>query len=121
VAALALVLTCGFTAAGLTAVVRALAPLSWQLRKPVSCDLCMSWWCSWLALLNVAYVKVIAAMGFLGAWTPGGLEMQLRLAVPTLPYVFAVTGAALLITKVAIALDAATHALRSGGQPPADL
>jgi len=39
----------GLAAAGLAQVARALAPLSILTRKPVSCDLCMSWWGALLA------------------------------------------------------------------------
>ena len=46
---LSLVFVLGFAAAGAVAVVRAvvqeLRPL-WLLAKPLSCDLCMSWWAS---------------------------------------------------------------------------
>lgn len=36
----------GYAAAGLASIVRALVPTLWLLHKPLSCDLCMSWWCS---------------------------------------------------------------------------
>jgi hypothetical protein len=46
---LTLALLVGLAAAGATATVRAVVadrwPL-WLLEKPLSCDLCMSWWCS---------------------------------------------------------------------------
>ncbi len=46
---LALVLVLGLAAAGAVAVVRAVVqevrPM-WLLAKPLSCDLCMSWWAS---------------------------------------------------------------------------
>lgn len=41
---LAHALVLGLAAAGLTAVVRAVVPTLWLLHKPLSCDLCMSWW-----------------------------------------------------------------------------
>ena len=34
----------GLFAAGLAMVVRAVVPTLWLLKKPLSCDLCMSWW-----------------------------------------------------------------------------
>jgi hypothetical protein len=46
---LALVVVLGLAAAGAVAVVRAVVmdrwPM-WMLEKPLSCDLCMSWWAS---------------------------------------------------------------------------
>ena len=44
---LSLVLVVGLMSAGLTLVARALAPQLWLLHKPLSCDLCMSWWGAW--------------------------------------------------------------------------
>ncbi len=41
---LELVLILGLFAAGMTAIIRALVPMLWLLHKPLSCDLCMSWW-----------------------------------------------------------------------------
>lgn len=43
---LALVVTVGLAASGTTAIIRAVVPQLWLLRKPLSCDLCMSWWSS---------------------------------------------------------------------------
>lgn len=34
----------GLFAAGATQIIRALVPTLWLLVKPLSCDLCMSWW-----------------------------------------------------------------------------
>jgi hypothetical protein len=39
-----------FAASGLTAILRALAPIRWRIRRPLSCHLCMSFWCSLVAL-----------------------------------------------------------------------
>jgi hypothetical protein len=51
---LLLALLCGLTASGFTFTVRAVVqevrPM-WLLVKPLSCDLCMSWWASILAVL----------------------------------------------------------------------
>ena len=38
----------GLFAAGTAMIARALAPTLWLLVKPLSCDLCMSWWGSLL-------------------------------------------------------------------------
>ena len=51
-----LVLLIGLGAAGLTAVIRALAPTLWLLHKPLACDLCMSWW-STLLLYGLWHAK----------------------------------------------------------------
>jgi hypothetical protein len=50
----------GFAAAGIALVLRAVAPLSWQIVKPIACDLCMSWWGS---LLVVAAWRIGALRG----------------------------------------------------------
>lgn len=36
----------GIAASGATAIIRAVVPQTWLLHKPLSCDLCMSWWSS---------------------------------------------------------------------------
>lgn len=45
---LELILVCGLSSAGITAVARTVAQdygkPEWLLAKPLSCDLCMSWW-----------------------------------------------------------------------------
>lgn len=38
----------GLAAAGAAQVIRALAPVPLLMRKPLSCDLCMSWWGSFI-------------------------------------------------------------------------
>ena len=43
---LLLALVFGLGAAAATVIIRELAPITVLLRKPVSCDLCMSWWLS---------------------------------------------------------------------------
>jgi hypothetical protein len=40
------IIATGAAAAGVAHVVRAIAPIPWLMRKPLSCDLCMSWWTS---------------------------------------------------------------------------
>lgn len=71
---LGLVLIFGLAASGLTAVVRAVVdharPL-WLLEKPLSCDLCMSWWAS-LALvlawsLHESLAPIPAMLAVLGS------------------------------------------------------
>ena len=52
---LALVVTVGLVASGITAVCRAIAPVELLLLKPLSCDLCMSWWSS---LATVVFLAV---------------------------------------------------------------
>jgi hypothetical protein len=41
----------GLAASGITAIIRAVAPVPWLLVKPLSCDLCMSWWSSLAVVL----------------------------------------------------------------------
>ncbi len=63
----------GFFAAGTTHAARAVAPQPWLMHKPLACDLCMSWWSSWLGVLLMslyqplelfsAGVVVLAAVG----------------------------------------------------------
>jgi hypothetical protein len=61
---LALVVVLGLAAAGAVAVVRAvvqeLRPM-WLLVKPLSCDLCMSWWASVAVVLFALVVGRLAA------------------------------------------------------------
>ena len=38
------IIATGLAAAGIAHVARAIAPIPWLMRKPLSCDLCMSWW-----------------------------------------------------------------------------
>lgn len=45
----------GLAAAGIALVVRAVTPLSWQIVKPIACDLCMSWWGSLAVALIILY------------------------------------------------------------------
>lgn len=92
----------GLAAAGLTAVVRATAPMALLLRRPVSCDLCMSWWGSFigvgilnhdmlLAGTSWTHAGIVAALTFVGlvlgavAVSLFVLKATLRLADPTPP------------------------------------
>lgn len=72
VALLSVLAACFGTA--LTLLARDLAPLSWLMRKPLSCDLCMSSWCGLVGLLILkvtlelpwlilAYAPVAATVG----------------------------------------------------------
>lgn len=80
-----LTITLALAAVALTAIARAVAPFSLQLRKPFSCDLCMSFWCGWMV--------VGAQAQFDGA----GLELHtlapwiLHQALPTIGLTYAVT------------------------------
>lgn len=47
----------GLGASGLTAIVRAVVPQTWLLHKPLSCDLCMSWWSSLALTATLATVE----------------------------------------------------------------
>ena len=60
---LALILVLGLAAAGAVAVVRAVVqevrPM-WLLEKPLSCDLCMSWWASVAVVLFALVIEALA-------------------------------------------------------------
>ena len=60
---LALILVLGLAAAGAVAVVRAVVqevrPM-WLLLKPLSCDLCMSWWASVAVVLFALIIEALA-------------------------------------------------------------
>ena len=60
---LALILVLGLAAAGAVAVARAVVqevrPM-WLLAKPLSCDLCMSWWASVAVVLFVLIIEALA-------------------------------------------------------------
>jgi hypothetical protein len=60
---LALILVLGLAAAGAVAVVRAVVqevrPI-WLLEKPLSCDLCMSWWASVAVVLFALVIEALA-------------------------------------------------------------
>ena len=55
----------GLAASGLTAVIRAVVqearPL-WLLEKPLSCDLCMSWWSSLVFVIVLLLAREISAL-----------------------------------------------------------
>lgn len=76
-ALLTTILAVGLIAAGLTQVVRAVVPQQWLLNKPLSCDLCMSWWSS---LAGV----VVAAVGGTVAWPAAPLVVPGSVAVSLL-------------------------------------
>lgn len=79
---LALAVTVGLAASGTTAIIRAIAPQSWLLVKPLSCDLCMSWWSS------------LAITGTLSLAEPVGVAQSVAV-------VTAGVGVALISTKTA--------------------
>lgn len=85
---LTLTLLCGLSAAGLTAAVRAVVqeirPL-WLLYKPLSCDLCLSWWGS--------VASVIAAWEYVPQSSSGAVV------------VLGSTGVGLLAVKAAVRLS----------------
>ena len=67
------ILTLALGAFGLTAVLRALAPLELLLRKPLSCDLCMAFWTATLfsslqLLLAIVHRELVLSNGTLLAW-----------------------------------------------------
>jgi hypothetical protein len=72
---LALILACGLSAAGITAIARTLAQdygkPEWLLAKPLSCDLCMSWWGSvasmGLVVLSESVSPPVAMLAVLGS------------------------------------------------------
>lgn len=80
----------GLSSAGLCFVVRALIPVTILILKPFSCDLCMSWWGS-----------IIAVVLLTGEWT----WTSLRAAAVT---VLAGTAVALLVIKIVIRLRVVT-------------
>jgi hypothetical protein len=84
---LELVLLMGLAAAGLVAIARALAPTLWLIHKPLSCDLCMSWWSS------------LIVYGMWHAKEPQPIHLAL-LAIP------ASVAVSLVVTKAAIRLSA---------------
>ena len=57
---LALVLLFGLAASGTTAIIRAIVPVPWLLQKPLSCDLCMSWWASLATVLLWSFVEPVS-------------------------------------------------------------
>lgn len=61
---LSVILVCGFASAGITAIARTLAQdygrQEWLLAKPLSCDLCMSFWGSVAAVGGVATVESVS-------------------------------------------------------------
>jgi hypothetical protein len=72
----------GLFAAGATMVTRELAPLAWLMVRPLSCDLCMSWWGSWLGV-----VALLIAQGAAWSWrlvAEGTLEELAAIAVSLL-------------------------------------
>ena len=72
---LTLILVCGLSSAGITAIARTVAQdygkPEWLLAKPLSCDLCMSWWGSvasmGLAALSESVSPSAAMLAVLGS------------------------------------------------------
>lgn len=44
------ILALALAAVALTAIIRGLIPLHLQMLRPFSCDLCMAFWCGWVAV-----------------------------------------------------------------------
>lgn len=80
----------GIAASGTTLVARALAPQAWLLVRPLSCDLCMSWWGS------VAFVSAAMLDPAFSAASPGEWAQLL----------FGSTAIAVVVTKVSNRLTA---------------
>lgn len=72
----------GLGASGVTAIIRAVVPQTWLLHKPLSCDLCMSWWSSLALTATLATVEPMSIAQSVVVVTGG-------------------VGAALLLTKTA--------------------
>jgi hypothetical protein len=92
---LILALFLGMCAVGTTHAARALAPQAWLLHKPLSCDLCMSWWSSWLG------VVLLGAGGTIGTGGAIGTIGMIRMIATTLAVVLASTGLSVLLLKAA--------------------
>jgi hypothetical protein len=90
---LILALFLGLCAAGATHAARALAPQGWLLHKPLSCDLCMSWWSSWLGVV-LLWVGGSFPVG-------GGAIGMIRMIATALAVVLASTGLSVLLLKAA--------------------
>jgi hypothetical protein len=76
VSVLATVVTVGLAASGVTAIARALAPVTWLLVKPLSCDLCMSWWSS-LAITGTLLLSEPISLAQSVAVVTGGVGVAL--------------------------------------------
>jgi hypothetical protein len=99
---LATVVLVGLAAAGLTHVVRAAAPMALLLRKPVACDLCMSWWGSFIGIGVLDHDLLLAST----LWTHEGI-------------VAALTVLGLVFGGVAVSLLALKATQRLADVPPA--
>ena len=77
---LAISILVGLGAAGLTAIARAVVQdhgkVEWLMEKPLSCDLCMSYWCSLLLALIAVIVDGLALPGTLLV-VPAGVGVSL--------------------------------------------
>lgn len=67
------ILAVGLAAAGFTAIVRATAPMALLLRRPVSCDLCMSWWGALIGVGILHHDMLLAGT----QWTHDGIVAAL--------------------------------------------
>lgn len=88
------ILTLGLFAAGLTLILRAVAPQPWLLHKPLSCDLCMSWWGS----------VVGALVQLVGAGSGAGEAASVSIAAVA-PAVVAAVAVSVLLLKAINRLD----------------
>jgi hypothetical protein len=96
-----MILVIALVASGLVHVVRALAPDAWKIRKPISCNLCMSFWTS----LFVSFLF----------WAMAGWVTIIPAIFNACVYVLAATSICVMLLKVWEFLD------RSGALPPDDL
>lgn len=79
------ILKMGLASAGVAFVARAVAPTSLLLRKPLSCDLCMSWWPSvaqamWA--ISEGCGNVSTSQGLFGATAVSVAVLKLTQSVP---------------------------------------
>lgn len=70
-----------------TSIVRALAPKSWASRKPISCDVCMSFWLVVGACLALWFLEGLRNTLYLEGPAAHGLAVLLlsKLRTPELP------------------------------------
>lgn len=60
---LALIFAVGMIAAGAALIIRAVVPQPWLLNKPLSCDLCMSFWSSVVFGMLIGTNSIPAVVG----------------------------------------------------------
>jgi hypothetical protein len=75
----------GFASAGVAFVARAVAPTPILLRKPLSCDLCMSWWPSVFQAMWAIFEgcgSLSASQGLFGATAASVVILKVTSMVP---------------------------------------